>query len=122
MRSVLRSFGYAVKAMIPEEDGVENIQVDTIHGVLKYKRPGPDTNHKSNACAPPSALRRIDLILVDEASQYDDREWERFSINPCRGNLIDPWSSLSLISSSCNQLTWRRHNACVRFGVKTKRK
>ena len=28
--------------------------------------------------APPSALRRIDLILVDEASQYDDREGMRF--------------------------------------------
>ena len=28
--------------------------------------------------APPSALRRVDLILVDEASQYDDRECMRF--------------------------------------------
>ena len=28
--------------------------------------------------APPSALRRIDLILIDEASQYDNKEWLRF--------------------------------------------
>ena len=27
--------------------------------------------------APPSALLRIDLILADEASQYDNREWKR---------------------------------------------
>jgi len=57
---------------------MENIQVDTIHGVLKYKRPGADTTHKGNAWAPPSALRRIDLILVDEGNQYDDLEWKRF--------------------------------------------
>ena len=69
---------YSFKAQLPDEAGVENIAVDTIQGVLKYKRPGPDTDHKSNAWAPPSALRRIELILIDEASQYDDREFERF--------------------------------------------
>ena len=26
-----------------------------------------------------SALRRIDVILVDEASQYDNREWKRLA-------------------------------------------
>ena len=63
------------KSALPEMDGVENISIDTIQGVLKYKRPGKD---QKVHWAPPSALRRIDLILVDEASQYDDREWERF--------------------------------------------
>ena len=53
----------------------ERIQVDTMHGVLKYKRPTDDTKVQH---AGPSALRRIDLILVDEASQYDNREWELF--------------------------------------------
>ena len=57
-------------------DGIENVQVDTIHGVLGYKRPGPDGKV---VWAPPSALRRIDLILVDEASQYDNKEWKRFA-------------------------------------------
>jgi hypothetical protein len=42
---------------------------------LQYKRPGKDQKVR---WAPPSALRRIDLILVDEGSQYDDKEWERF--------------------------------------------
>lgn len=59
---------YAFKSMTPEEEGVDNIQVDTIQGLLKYKRPGPDTKHKANAWAPPSALRRID----------DDKPWRRF--------------------------------------------
>ena len=61
---------------IPEVDGIENVQVDTIHGVLRYKRQGPDEKVQ---WAPPSALRRIDLILVDEASQYDNKEWQRFA-------------------------------------------
>ena len=69
---------YSFKSLLPDVEGIENIQVDTIHGLLKYKRPGEDTEHKSNAWAPPSALRRIDLILVDEGSQYDDKEWIRF--------------------------------------------
>ena len=55
--------------------GVENIRVDTIQGVLAYKRPGPDGRVQFS---PPSALRRIDLFLVDEASQYGDQEWQDF--------------------------------------------
>ena len=47
----------------------------TIHGVLRYKRPGADQDVQWD---PPSALRRIDVILVDEASQYDNKEWVRF--------------------------------------------
>ena len=42
---------------------------------MNYKRPGKDSQVR---WTPPSALRKIDLILVDEASQYDDREWDRF--------------------------------------------
>ena len=63
------------KSKLPEMEGVDNIRVDTIQGVLKYKRPGADSKVK---WSPPSALRRIDLILVDEASQYDDQVWRRF--------------------------------------------
>ena len=66
---------HSFKAALPEFDGVENISIDTIHGVLGYKRPGKD---QLVQWAPPSALRRIDLILADEGSQYDDREWTRF--------------------------------------------
>ena len=42
---------------------------------MNYKRAGSDSKV---TWAPPSALRRIDLILADEASQYEDREWDRF--------------------------------------------
>lgn len=63
------------KAQLPEVDGIENVRVDTLQGVLQYKRPGKDQTIR---WARPSALRRIDLILVDEGSQYDDSEWERF--------------------------------------------
>ncbi len=66
---------HAFKSMLPEVDGVELIQVDTMHGVLKYKRP---TEDKKVQHAGASARRRIDLILVDEASQYDDDEWKAF--------------------------------------------
>ena len=66
---------YAFKSRIPDVAGVENIRVDTIHGVLGYKRPGVDGRVQF---APPSALRKIDLFLVDEGSQYDDREWGDF--------------------------------------------
>ena len=66
---------HSFKSQLPEHDGIEAVQVDTIHGVLRYKRPGADGSVR---WAPPSALRRIDLILVDEASQYDNREWIRF--------------------------------------------
>ena len=63
-----------LKSQPPDVDGIENVEINTIHGVLQYKRPGADSKVK---WSPPSALRRIDLILVDEASQYDDREWVR---------------------------------------------
>ena len=66
---------YSFKSRLPDTEGVENIRVDTIHGVLAYKCPGADGREQF---APPSALRRIDLFLVDEASQYDDREWMNF--------------------------------------------
>ena len=67
---------HSFKCQLPEVDGIENVQVDTIHGVLRYKRKGADGKV---TWAPPSALRRIDFILVDEASQYDNREWKRFT-------------------------------------------
>ena len=70
--------GYLVhkyKSMLPELDGVENIRVDTIQSVLKYKRKGADSRVR---WTPPSALRRIDLVLIDEGSQYENLEWERF--------------------------------------------
>ena len=31
---------HSFKSQVPELDGVGNIQIDTIHGVLRYKRPG----------------------------------------------------------------------------------
>ena len=67
---------YSFKSQLPDVDGIENVQVDTIHGVLGYKRTGADEKVQ---WAPPSALRRIDVILIDEASQYDNREWQRFT-------------------------------------------
>ena len=66
---------HSFKAQLPDVDGIENISIDTIQGVLDYQRPGKDRQVR---WAPPTALRRYDLILVDEASQYDDREWDRF--------------------------------------------
>ena len=57
--------GYLVhqyKSRLPDIEGVENIRVDTIQGVLNYKRAGSDSKV---TWSPPSALRRIDLILVD---------------------------------------------------------
>ena len=65
---------FSYKARLPDVPGVENIRVDTIHGVLQYKRPGADSKVK---WAPPSALRRIELLLIDEASQFEDTEWGR---------------------------------------------
>ena len=62
------------KSRIPEQDGVERIRVDTVQGVLQYKRKGADSKV---TWAPPSALRRIDLILCDESSQNEDTEFER---------------------------------------------
>ena len=65
---------HAFKSRLPEIEGVERITVDTIQGVLKYKRPGADSKV---SWTPPSALRQYDLILLDEGSQYDDTEWQR---------------------------------------------
>ena len=67
---------HSFKSQLPDVEGIENVQVDTIHGVLGYKRKGADEKVQ---WAPPSALRRIDVILIDEASQYDNREWQRFT-------------------------------------------
>ena len=64
----------AFKSKLPEVSGIENISVDTFHGVLNYKRPGADSKL---SWSPPTALRQYDLILCDEGSQYDDPEWER---------------------------------------------
>ena len=63
----------ALKLMLPDFEGVDRIHVDTIHGVLKYKR------DKENAVAwvPPSGFRKYEVVFCDEASQYDDREWSR---------------------------------------------
>ena len=73
--------GYLVhqyKSRLPDREGVERIRVDTIHGVLNYKRKGADSKV---VWTPPSALRKIDLILCDEGSQYENEEWERlFSV------------------------------------------
>ena len=63
------------KSKLPDIDGIDNIRVDTIQGVLNYKRPGADSKV---TWTPPSALKRIDLILMDEASQYADTEFLRF--------------------------------------------
>ena len=70
--------GYLVhqyKSKLPDIDGIENIRVDAIQGVLNYKRAGADSKV---TWTPPSALRGIELILCDEGSQYEDREFERF--------------------------------------------
>ena len=88
---------HAFKAMLPDVDGIENIQIDTIQGVLKYKRPGKDGKVK---WSPPSALRRIDLILSDEGSQYDDTEWERFYTSIRE----QPHSPYSVVVSDFQQL------------------
>jgi hypothetical protein len=65
---------FAFKSRLPDMPGIENIRVDTIQGLLNYKRPGPDSKVR---WAPPSALRSIDAILIDECSQYEDEPWER---------------------------------------------
>ena len=63
----------SIKLLLPNFDGVELIHVDTIHGILKYKR-GKDANV---SWVPPSAFRKYDVVFCDEASQYDDLEWTR---------------------------------------------
>ena len=69
---------YSFKSQLPEFPGVERIRVDTIHGVLNYKRPGKDEQVR---WAPPSALRRIEVILCEEASQYEDKDWNRLFVS-----------------------------------------
>ena len=66
---------YNFKSQLPDFDGVDRIGVDTIQGVLGYKRPGADS---AVSWAPPTALRRIDVLLCDEASQYVDEDWGNF--------------------------------------------
>ena len=64
----------AFKSKLPDITGIDNITIDTIQGVLNYKRPGADSKV---TWAPPTALRKYDVILCDEGSQYDDPEWQR---------------------------------------------
>ena len=66
---------YVFKSQLPVFDGVDEIAVDTIQGVLKYKRLAADSKA---TWVPPSGLRRIDVLLCDEASQYEDIGWDRF--------------------------------------------
>ncbi len=33
-----------LKSQLPDVDGIENIEINTIHGVLRYKRPDTDAN------------------------------------------------------------------------------
>ena len=68
---------HSFKSQLPEVDGIENVQVDTIHGVLRYKRKGADGKV---AWAPPSALRGIDLIFWLCRMNDDLRlEWGRIT-------------------------------------------
>ena len=66
---------HSFKSQIPEADHIENIRVDTMHGVLNYKRPEKDGKGRWSSL---SALRKIDLVLVDEGSQYADAEFGKF--------------------------------------------
>ena len=65
---------HSFKSKLPDMEGVDKISVDTIQGVLNYKRPGADSKV---AWCPPSALRQYEVILLDEGSQYEDLEWNR---------------------------------------------
>ena len=65
---------HGIKAALPDVEGIENVHADTIQGILGYKRPGADARVR---WSPPSALRYKELVLCDEASQYDDPEWMR---------------------------------------------
>ena len=89
---------HSFKSQLPEADHVENIRVDTIHGVLNYKRPDKDGKVR---WSPPSALRKIDLILVDEGSQYADTEFERFFKILCE----QPHSPFCMIVADFQQLS-----------------
>ena len=89
------------KSKLPERDGIDNIRVDTMQGVLNYKRPGADSKV---SWSPPSALRRIDLILFDEGSQYEDEPWLRVFQNIKEQPHAPFYVVLYLISNSCNLL------------------
>ena len=52
---------------------VQRIHVDTTHAILKYKR---DRDNKVEF-VPPSGFRKYEVVFCDEASQYDDLEWDR---------------------------------------------
>ena len=52
---------------------VQRIHVDTTHAILKYKR---DRDNKVDF-VPPSGFRKYEVVFCDEASQYDDLEWDR---------------------------------------------
>ena len=68
-----RALVTTLQLQLPEVEGVDRIHVDTIHSVLKYKR----STEEAVSWTPPSAFRKYDLILCDEGSQYDNREWKR---------------------------------------------
>ena len=89
---------YVFRSQLPEFDGVEKIAVDTIQGVLKYKRPGADSKV---AWAPPSALRKIDVLLCDEASQFEDLDWRRFFVS-VKEQPHKPYCAV-VAASSCNR-------------------
>ena len=63
----------SLNELLPEFDGAERIQVDTIHSVLKYER---DRGNKVDV-VPPSGFRKYEAVFCDEGSQYDDLEWQR---------------------------------------------
>ncbi len=90
---------HSFKAQLPDVDGIENISIDTIHGVLNYQRPGKDRQVR---WAPPSALRRYDLILVDEAGRMMTGSGSVFS-SACASSLIYRIASSLRIFSSCSQ-------------------
>jgi len=97
------------KSKLPERDGIENIRVDTLQGVLNYKRPGADSKV---TWSPPSAMRRIDLILFDEGSQYEDEPWGR--VFQCIKE--QPHSPYTVVVADFQQLQpIGRGGACQRF-------
>ena len=82
--------------------------MDTIQGVLKYKRLGSDSRV---SWAPPSALRKIDVLLCDEASQYEDLDWERFFVSvkeqphkPYCAVVAEPVSNGGMCEHHCKQM------------------
>jgi len=57
-----RQLNTSVKLLLPHFDGVDRVHVDTIHGVLKYKR-----ERDNVTWTPPSACRQYDLVLCDDS-------------------------------------------------------